>query len=127
METSTAPRPQGARLHHPELSTLVHTTRFHAARQPAAAAVICEDRTLTYADLHHHSNRMAHALRAAGLGVGDRVAYLGKESEHYYEALFACAKTGTVLVPVNWRLTAPEVSHILQDSGTRLLFLEDEF
>lgn len=33
----------------------------------------------------------------------------------------------TVLVPVNWRLTAPEVSHILQDSDTRLLFLEDEF
>lgn len=32
-----------------------------------------------------------------------------------------------MLVPVNWRLTAPEVGHILQDSGTRLLFLEDEF
>ncbi|CAL2056627.1 Long-chain-fatty-acid--CoA ligase [Streptomyces murinus] len=127
METTTAPRPRGARLHHPELSTLVHTTRFHAARQPEAAAVLCEGRTLTYGELHRGSNRMAHALRAAGLREGDRVAYLGKESEHYYEALFACAKTGTVLVPVNWRLAAPEVSHILQDSGTRLLFLEGEF
>ncbi|MFD5454048.1 AMP-binding protein, partial [Streptomyces olivaceus] len=127
METSTAPRPRGARVHHPEPDTLVHTARFHAARQPDVTAVICEGRTVTYADLHRESNRMAHALRAAGLGEGDRVAYLGKESEHYYEALFACAKTGTVLVPVNWRLTAPEVSHILQDSGTRLLFLEDEF
>ncbi|WP_432034108.1 fatty acid--CoA ligase [Streptomyces antibioticus] len=114
-------------LHHPEPTTLAHTTRFHAARRPDAAALICENRTLTYEDLHRASNRLAHALRAAGLGEGDRVAYLGKESEHYYEALFACAKTGTVLVPVNWRLTAPEVSHILQDSGTRLLFLEEEF
>ncbi|MEU4042131.1 fatty acid--CoA ligase [Streptomyces antibioticus] len=114
-------------LHHPEPTTLAHTTRFHAARQPDAPALICENRTLTYGDLHRASNRLAHALRAAGLDEGDRVAYLGKESEHYYEALFACAKTGTVLVPVNWRLTAPEVSHILQDSGTRLLFLEEEF
>ncbi|WP_089103651.1 long-chain-fatty-acid--CoA ligase [Streptomyces hyaluromycini] len=125
METRTQPVPH--RLHHPELTTLVQTARFHADRQPTAPAVVCEGRTLTYADLHTASNRLAHGLRAAGLAEGDRVAYLGKESEHYYEVLFACAKTGTVLVPVNWRLTAPEVSHILQDSGTRLLFLEDEF
>ncbi|MFD4600529.1 long-chain-fatty-acid--CoA ligase [Streptomyces sp. NPDC058464] len=115
------------RLYHPELRTLVQTTGFHAAHRPTTPAVRCEGRTLTYAQLHHESNRIAHALQAAGLVPGDRVAYLGKESEHYYEILFGCAKSGTVLVPVNWRLTAPEVSHILQDSGTRLLFLEDEF
>ncbi|NEC85267.1 long-chain-fatty-acid--CoA ligase [Streptomyces sp. SID12501] len=115
------------RLHHPELQTLVRTTSFHARHQPTAPAVLCEGRTLTYEQLHRESNRIAHALQAAGLASGDRVAYLGKESEDYYAILFACAKSGTVLVPVNWRLTAPEVSHILQDSGTRLLFLEDEF
>ncbi|WP_330286928.1 fatty acid--CoA ligase [Streptomyces sp. NBC_00576] len=115
------------RLHHPQLRTLVQTTSFHARHQPATPAVRCEGRTLTYEQLHRESNRVAHALKAAGLVPGDRVAYLGKESEHYYEILFGCAKSGTVLVPVNWRLAAPEVSHILQDSGTRLLFLEDEF
>ncbi|MFF1300375.1 MULTISPECIES: fatty acid--CoA ligase [unclassified Streptomyces] len=115
------------RLHHPQLQTLVQTTSFHAQHQPTTPAVLCEGRTLTYEQLHRESNRIAHALEAAGLAPGDRVAYLGKESEHYYEILFGCAKSGTVLVPVNWRLTAPEVSHILQDSGTRLLFLEDEF
>ncbi|GAB2964398.1 fatty acid--CoA ligase [Streptomyces pseudoechinosporeus] len=115
------------RLHHPQLQTLVQTTSFHAQHQPTTPAVLCEGRTLTYEQLHRESNRIANALQAAGLTPGDRVAYLGKESEHYYEILFGCAKSGTVLVPVNWRLTAPEVSHILQDSGTRLLFLEDEF
>ncbi|WP_327186858.1 long-chain-fatty-acid--CoA ligase [Streptomyces sp. NBC_01334] len=115
------------RLPHPELRTLVRTTGFHARHRPTTPAILCEGRTLTYGQLHRESNRVAHALRAAGLTPGDRVAYLGKESEHYYEILFGCAKSGTVLVPVNWRLTAPEVSHILQDSGTRLLFLEDEF
>ncbi|MFF8732441.1 long-chain-fatty-acid--CoA ligase [Streptomyces sp. NPDC015171] len=109
------------------METLVQTTRFHAERRPDTPAVLCEGRSLTYGELHRESNRVAHAIRAAGLTEGDRVAYLGKESEHYYEILFGCAKSGTVLVPVNWRLTAPEVSHILQDSGTRLLFLEDEF
>ncbi|WP_405621147.1 long-chain-fatty-acid--CoA ligase [Streptomyces sp. NBC_00076] len=115
------------RLHHPQLQTLVQTASFHAEHQPTTRAVLCEGRTLTYGQLHRESNRVAHAIQAAGLTPGDRVAYLGKESEHYYEILFGCAKSGTVLVPVNWRLTAPEVSHILQDSGTRLLFLEDEF
>ncbi|MCZ0985287.1 fatty acid--CoA ligase [Streptomyces diastatochromogenes] len=109
------------------METLVQTTRFHADHRPDAPAVLCEDRSLSYAELHRESNRIAHAIRAAGLTEGDRVAYLGKESEHYYEILFGCAKSGTVLVPVNWRLAAPEVSHILRDSGTRLLFLEEEF
>ncbi|MFJ9360841.1 fatty acid--CoA ligase [Streptomyces mirabilis] len=115
------------RLHHPELETLVQTASFHAHHQPTTPAVLFEGRTMTYEQLHRESNRIAHALQAAGLTPGDRVAYLGKESEHYYEILFGCAKSGTVLVPVNWRLTAPEVSHILRDSGTRLLFLEKEF
>jgi long-chain acyl-CoA synthetase len=115
------------RLHHPELQTLVQTTSFHAHHQPTTPAVVFEGRTVTYEQLHRVSNRIAHAIQAAGLAPGDRVAYLGKESEHYYEILFGCAKSGTVLVPVNWRLTAPEVSHILRDSGTRLLFLEAEF
>ncbi|MFF3200845.1 fatty acid--CoA ligase [Streptomyces sp. NPDC002962] len=114
-------------LHHPELRTLVRTTGFHARQRPDTPAILCEGRTLTYGQLHRESNRIAHGLRAAGLTPGDRVAYLGKESEHYYEILFGCAKSGAVLVPVNWRLTGPEVGHILQDSGTRLLFLEDEF
>ncbi|MEU0817259.1 fatty acid--CoA ligase [Streptomyces mirabilis] len=115
------------RLHHPQLQTLVQTASFHAHHQPTTPAVLFEGRTMTYEQLHRESNRIAHALQAAGLTPGDRVAYLGRESEHYYEILFGCAKSGTVLVPVNWRLTAPEVSHILRDSGTRLLFLEKEF
>ncbi|MFI9243774.1 long-chain-fatty-acid--CoA ligase [Streptomyces sp. NPDC053086] len=109
------------------METLVQTIRFHADHRPDTPAVLCEGRSLTYGQLHRESGRTAHAIRAAGLTEGDRVAYLGKESEHYYEILLGCAKSGTVLVPVNWRLTAPEVSHILQDSGTRLLFLEQEF
>ncbi|MFD3481998.1 long-chain-fatty-acid--CoA ligase [Streptomyces sp. NPDC058665] len=107
--------------------TLVDTARFHAEHRPDALAILCEGRGVTYGQLDLESDRVARALDGAGLRPGARVAYLGKESERYYEILFGCAKSGTVLVPVNWRLTAPEISHILQDSASELLFLEDEF
>jgi acyl-CoA synthetase (AMP-forming)/AMP-acid ligase II len=112
---------------YPELQTLSATIAFHAARAPHSAAILIDGRTVTYGMLHRSSNRTAHALVAAGVEPGTRVAYLGKESEHYYDLMFACAKTGAVLVPINWRLTADEVQHILRDSGTHLLFVEAEF
>ncbi|MEV0600175.1 long-chain-fatty-acid--CoA ligase [Streptomyces sp. NPDC050315] len=106
--------------------TLDAVTARRAAEHPGRPAILCEGRGVTYGELHRESNRTAHALRAAGLGPGSRVAYLGKESEHFYETALACAKTGAVLVPVNWRLTRDEIAHILRDSDTELLFVERE-
>jgi fatty-acyl-CoA synthase/long-chain acyl-CoA synthetase len=114
-------------VNYPDPQTLAGVVAFHAERQPDAVAIRCENRSMTYARLHGESNRTAHALRRTGLGRGARVAYLGKESEHYYDVLFGCAKNATVLVPINWRLTATEVSHILRDSCTEVLFVEKEF
>ncbi len=108
----------------PQLRTLVDVARTHAAKQPDAIAMICEGRRIDYATLHRVSNQVAHGLAAAGVRAGDRVAYLGKESEHYYELLFGAAKCGAVLVPINWRLAADEVDHILRDSGTAVLFAD---
>ncbi|HET8660835.1 MAG TPA: long-chain-fatty-acid--CoA ligase [Micromonosporaceae bacterium] len=108
-------------------ATLAAASAANAAARPDHPAIICEQRRTTFAELHRESNRTAHALRAAGLGRCARVAYLGKESEHYYEIALACAKSGAVLVPINWRLTAGEVDHILRDSGAELLFVEGEY
>jgi long-chain acyl-CoA synthetase len=108
----------------PKLTTVAGVVELHAGRTPATPAIVCSGRSLTYAQLHRNSNRIAHAISAAGVRPGSRIAYLGKESEHYYEILFAAAKSATVLVPVNWRLTAAEVDHIVRDSGTELLFVE---
>jgi acyl-CoA synthetase (AMP-forming)/AMP-acid ligase II len=107
--------------------TLNATSAKHAAERGEHPAILCEDRSVTYAELHRESNRTAHRLLASGLAVGDRVAYLGLESELYYEIALGCAKAGVVLVPVNWRLTADEVDHILRDSGASTLFVEREF
>ncbi|MFF5707371.1 long-chain-fatty-acid--CoA ligase [Streptomyces sp. NPDC012794] len=107
--------------------TLAARAALHARTRPDQPAVICEDRALTFAELHRESNRTAHALLAAGLAPGARVGYLGRESEHYYDLALGCAKAGVVLVPVNSRLTLGEVEHILRDSQAELLFVEREF
>lgn len=112
--------------YHPQLRTVHDVVAFHAGQRPDHPAVHCEDRTVSYAQLHRSSNRTAHALRRAGVTAGHRVAYLGKESEHYYDVLFACAKTGTVLVPINWRLRAGEIRHIMRDSGSTVLFCDED-
>jgi fatty-acyl-CoA synthase len=107
--------------------TLVAASARHARERAGHTAVICQDRRVDYAWMHRQSNRAAHALRAAGAGPGDRVAWFGRESEYYYVVFLACAKVGAVLVPVNWRLTAREVTHILGDSGAKVLFHDIEF
>ncbi|WP_460106348.1 fatty acid--CoA ligase [Streptomyces sp. YKOK-J1] len=107
--------------------TLHHSARAHAGSRPDHPAIVCEDRVTTYEKFHRDSNRAAHALRTCGVRRGDRIAYLGRESENYYLVMIACAKAGAVLVPVNWRLTPSEVDHILRDSGAALIFVDDEF
>ena len=107
--------------------TLGRSAADHARARGERTAIVCEERTVDYRRLHQESNQAAHALRAAGVRRGDRVAYLGRESEYYYLALLAGAKAGAVTVPVNWRLTAAEVDHILRDSGAVLVYADREF
>jgi acyl-CoA synthetase (AMP-forming)/AMP-acid ligase II len=107
--------------------TLCARSALHARQRPDHQALIYQDRAVTYRQLHQDSNAAGHALRSAGLRPGARVAYLGQESERYWEIALGCAKAGLVLVPINWRLTGPEVDHILRDSRAELLFVEGEF
>lgn len=111
-------------LYYPECRTVAGTVAFHAARTPEAPAVISLDEVLTYRELDQASNRLAGALSDLGVGAGSRVAVIGFETVHYYTLLFAVAKISAVLVPINWRLSAPEVSHILADSAARVLFAD---
>ncbi|WP_444997428.1 long-chain-fatty-acid--CoA ligase [Aliikangiella sp. IMCC44359] len=110
-----------------QLSTLVDTLRFQAKEHPDTVAIICDDIQVSYFALEHAAHKLANALTAHGVCEGDRIAYLGKESEHYYELLFACALIGAILVPVNCRLTGKEVSYILKDSRTQVLFFDVNF
>jgi long-chain acyl-CoA synthetase len=74
------------------------------------------ERELTYAELDERSNRLAHALTAAGAGPGSRVAYLDRTAPEVVELLFAAAKIGAVIVPLNWRLAPRELAAIVEDA-----------
>jgi fatty-acyl-CoA synthase len=88
---------------------------------PDRIAVLHGDTARTYAELDDRRRRLAGGLRDLGVGRGDRVAYLGPNDPALLETLFATASLGGVFVPLNWRLTAPELAYIAADCGASVL------
>jgi acyl-CoA synthetase (AMP-forming)/AMP-acid ligase II len=99
----------------------------HAAQRGGHVAVQCEDRTLTYADLDRRAAQVAGLLAAAGAKAGDRIAWLGRSHEAFFEIFFGAARARVCLAPINARLAVPEIAFILQDSGADLFFVTPEF
>ncbi|MEU0842116.1 long-chain fatty acid--CoA ligase [Streptomyces sp. NPDC005962] len=95
--------------------------RRRARKTPGRTAVVHGDDTQTYRELDETVTRFARALRARGIGRGDRVAYLGPNHPAFLHALFATCAVGAVFVPLNTRLAASELAYMLNDSGARLL------
>ena len=85
------------------------------------------DVRLDYASLADRSHRQANALLDAGVKKGDRVGLLLMNSAEFVESFFAVARIGAVVVPLNWRLVADELTFILADSGTETLIFGEEF
>jgi fatty-acyl-CoA synthase len=88
-------------------------------------AVIDGARKMTYAELWSRAQRLSGALRELGIAPGDRVAVLASNSYILLEAHYGVPLSGAVLVTLNSRLTADDLSGILQHAGARLL-LHDE-
>ena len=97
--------------------------RARAAQRPDTVAVRQGDHELTYGLLDQRSSRLAQALLASGVCAGSRVAYLDRSAPEIVELLFAASKIGAVTVPLNWRLTAPEMRGVLADSQAPLLLV----
>lgn len=86
-----------------------------------------EGRTLTFAEVRDLVDRLAAGLRRAGVGKGDRIGVLGKNSLEYFLLYGAAAALGAIVVPVNWRLSAEEAVYNLQDAAPKLLFADAEY
>jgi fatty-acyl-CoA synthase len=84
--------------------------------------------TLTYAELDDRAARCAAVLSSHGVAGEDRVAILCRNRIEFFEVLFACGKLGAILVPLNWRSPAAELSVLLDDCTPKLLIFgaEDE-
>jgi long-chain acyl-CoA synthetase len=109
-----------------QMPTLGDVTRYHGRVRPASVALSFEGRDTTFADFDRKTNRVANALIAAGLKTGDRVAYVGKNSDLYFELLFGAAKAGVVTAPIGWRLAPPEMAYIVTDSDAKIVFVGPE-
>ncbi len=97
----------------------------HADATPDKPAIVFEGREISYAHLARRIERCARVL-VNGLGIkpGDRVAYLGQNSPEQMALLFACARIGAILLPLNWRLAAPEHVQLLQHAGPQVIFVD---
>ena len=95
---------------------------INASRRPDATAVVFGGRRRSYAALNERACRAANALVGEGVGRGDRVALLTRNCDTFIELFFAAAKIGAVLVPINFRLAAPEIARIFADCQPKLLF-----
>ncbi|GAA0960984.1 fatty acyl-CoA synthetase [Actinocorallia libanotica] len=90
--------------------------RRTAARYPEKTAVVADGRRVGFAGFDLAVTRCANALKARGMGKGDRLALLSHNSWQFAVLVFATARLGVVLVPVNFMLGAAEVAYILAHS-----------
>ncbi|MBM3470765.1 MAG: long-chain fatty acid--CoA ligase [Armatimonadetes bacterium] len=93
---------------------------------PRRQAVVDGDRRLTYRDLAARVRALAAGLRRRGIGRGDRVALLSYNRVETLEVLFALARLGAIMVPLNWRLTPPELAVQIADSAPDLMIADPE-
>jgi fatty-acyl-CoA synthase len=108
-----------------DLSDLIEQ---NAAFTPDKAAIIFEGDVLSYAAFNTRIERTACALKTEfGVSRGDRVAILSLNRPDYLVLLYACARLGAMLVPLNWRLAVAEQLFILSDASAKVLVLEQAF
>jgi long-chain acyl-CoA synthetase len=95
--------------------------RQHAHARPQKPALVMHENVLTYAALNARVNRLAHALRRAGVGVGDAVAAVLPNGFEWFELLNAAGKIGAQIVPIGYRLKGPEIAYMAADAHAKLI------
>src|SRR4029450_4972429 len=98
-----------------------------AARRPDDPALVDERVTTPWRALDERTNRLIHALRAAGLRAGDTIALLAGNRRQYFEVMGAAMHAGLFGVPVNWHWVARELAYVVDNSDAVALVADDRF
>ena len=106
-----------------EINSLADIIRVHGVDRAEHPALIQDGRTLSWAVFAARSAQVAQGLAADGVGGQDRVAFIDKNSIEHFEVFYGAALLNAVCVDVNWRLAAPEVEYILNDSDAKILVI----
>ncbi|QCQ92199.1 non-ribosomal peptide synthetase [Rhodococcus sp. SGAir0479] len=112
-----ARRERPARRSRSRTTTLPQLLTAAVERDPSATALVCGDRTRTYADLDAWSSRLARVLIERGIGPGDLVAVAVPRSIESVSSVWGVAKSGAAFVPVDPNYPADRVAHMVGDSG----------
>ncbi|MCA2207078.1 fatty-acid--CoA ligase FadD5 [Nocardia rosealba] len=116
---STATEPMRSRRNH-----WMNQIAIHATTIPDSPALRFLGKTTTWGELHDRVQRLADALARRGVGQGDRVMILMLNNAEYIESVFAINTLGAIAVPVNFRLTPPEIVYQVTDSGARTIITD---
>src|SRR3977135_3318981 len=111
----------------PAVGAAVDLASLLAARarsSPERPAITFEGETRTFGQTQDRVERLAAVLHNGGVAAGDRVAYLGLNHPAILEALFATASLGAILVPLNFRLTGPELAYAINHSAVHTLIAD---
>jgi len=106
---------------------LTEVVRAQARARGDATVFEFEGRSTSFAQLDVHTNQIANGLIALGVKPHERIAYLGKNSDLFFELLLGAMKANVVMAPVNWRLAGPEIAYIVEDCKAAVLFVGPEF
>ncbi|MFM2070889.1 MAG: hypothetical protein RLZZ623_1152 [Actinomycetota bacterium] len=109
------------------IETVSDIIRVHGVDRAEHAALVLGERSLTWAQLYRRSCQVANLLAAAGVGNQDRVAFLDKNGIEHFEVFYGAALLNAVCVDVNWRLAAPEVEYIVNDSQAKVFVVGPDF
>jgi acyl-CoA synthetase (AMP-forming)/AMP-acid ligase II len=101
--------------------------KMNAKKFPQTVALCDARRRLTYPEVNRRVNRLAHRLMEMGLRKGDKLAVLMENSIEIVEFYLASAKTGIVIVPVNFRLVGHEVAYIVGNADAKAMAVDHEF
>jgi len=102
--------------------------RVHAKNCPSKVALKdWRGKALTYSELESRTNRLANGLLGMGLRKGDRVAVMLYNSVEFVEVDCAFAKTGLVVVPINWRYLEREIEYVVDNSDAKAMIVGEDF
>jgi len=101
--------------------------KMNAKKFPRTVALCDARRRFTYPEVNRRVNRLAHRLMRMGLQKGDKLAVLMENSIELVELYLATAKTGIVIVPVNFRLVGHEVAYIVDNADAKAMVVHHEF
>ncbi|MCK4823556.1 AMP-binding protein [bacterium] len=89
-------------------------------------ALISENNTISHQQFLEKVDRLSQGLISTGVEKGDRIGVVGQNCLEYIYLYGAAAKTGAIILPVNWRLNSEELEYVITDGAPKIIFASSE-